>query len=437
MLNKSYQQRLEHDLEGWVKNGWVDRQNTGAILADAARGSSSTKIPAIIGILGAILLAAGVVLFVSANWQEISKLTRLLLLLAAMWFTFVVTVWLKRTSHDYLLEAILFLGAAIFGANIILIAQLYHIDNHYPDGLLFWAVGTLLITLFLRSRATLVLAFCLIVSWASIEILEFAQHPFWPFLPVWLIAAGLAYWLSFRFAIHLAFLSFMAWFFSSIDLLIKWSGFSDSETGGLIVLFLLTSFIYGLVMERKNSPLSLGFGDALAHYAISGLLLIVFFFQVETIEFDGWPATLPFVILAGFAAVLVLGTFIARSQKIFNLTDTALFLGFSTWFILSWFIPALNHLWLQAAIYLGLTIWLLIFGQKQYDKLLVILALIAFGCQVFYLYMETLGTLLDTSVFFLLGGVLLISLALGLEMLRRYLERTRDPQDSRSQEVAS
>lgn len=49
------------------------------------------------------------------------------------------------------------------------------------------------------------------------------------------------------------------------------------------------------------------------------------------------------------------------------------------------------------------------------------MALTAFGAEVLYIYAKTMGNLLDTSLFFLVGGVLLIVLAIGLEKLRRAL----------------
>ena len=424
-MSNRYQQRLKGDLERWVTKGWVQRQYAGDILNDAARAAPSSKIPMIVGILGAILIAAGVVLFVSANWQEMSKLARLVLLMGAMWFTFAIAVWLNRTSHKYMLEAVLMLAAAIFGANIMLIAQLYHIDNHYPDGIALWGTGSLLTALFLRSRAALVLAFGLIVWWAGSEILDFGRNPFWPFLPVWAVAAVTTWFLSFRFGLHLAFLSLMAWLISSLEKLFKLFNLGDNESVALMVLFLLVMFIYGLLMHRKNPPLSLGFGRALARYGISGFMLLAFATQSMSLKDEGWPAIIPFIFLAILAAAVIAGAVWARMQKIFSSLDMVLFLAFSIWFSVALFIPALFNVWLQAAIFLALAIWLLMYGQTSDDRGLVVIALLAFGIEVIYLYVETLGSLLDTSVFFLLGGVLLVALSFGLETFRRFLKRAR------------
>ncbi len=423
MAKKTYQQRLKSDLPRWVNRGWVQPEHTSAILADAASTAPSSRVPMIVGILGAILLAAGVVLFVSANWQEMSKLTRLGILMAAMWLTFAVAVWLNRTTHKYLLEAVMLLGTAIFGANIILIAQIYHIDNHYPDGFLFWAAGALLVTLLLKSRAALILAFGLIIWWAGSEIIDFSKNPFWPFLPVWAIAAALTYWLSLRFGLHLAFLSLMAWIIASLDQLVKLLGLTDNEIAILLVLLPLVIFVFGLVAAHKNRPWTLGFGRALSNYGIITFLLISSITQVIPRELQVAPGTIPLIAILAIGALILLAAIINLRNKVFSLMDFGLFLGFAIWYSLIWFYPIPGRIWLPAAVFLGLAIWLLTFGQKRDDQLLVIVALIAFGGEVLYLYVETLGTLLDTSLFFLLGGVLLIVLSFALETFRRFLSR--------------
>ncbi len=423
MTKLTYQQRLKSDLGRWVQNGWVQPEHTNAILKDARSSASTSKVPMIVGILGAILLAAGVVLFVSANWQEMSKLTRLGLLMGALWVTFAIAVWINRSSHKYLLEAILLLGAIIFGANIILIAQIYHIDNHYPDGILVWAAGALLVTLLLKSRAALILAFGLIIWWAGAEIIDFGKNPFWPFLPVWAIAAGLTYWLSLRLGLHLAFLSLIAWIIASLDKLVKLLGLTDNEIAIILVLLPLVIFVYGLVATYKNRPWTLSFGRALSNYGIITFLAVSSLTQVIPRQLQVAPGAIPLVVIMIIGALIVLAAVINLRNKVFSPLDFGLFLGFALWYCLIWFYPIPGRIWLPAAVFLGLTIWLLAFAQKREDQLLVTVALIAFGGEVLYLYIETLGTLLDTSLFFLLGGVLLVALSFALETFRRYLKR--------------
>jgi len=238
------------------------------------------------------------------------------------------------------------------------------------------------------------------------------------------VAGFAAYWLSFRFGLHLAFLTLMSWTIASLDELVKLLNLEDAEIAGLLTISMATLFIYGLIIKRKNSPWSLGFGGALATYGMLGFLTLALFSQGLDGKSQSLPTIIPLSFLTILFCIVLFGAIQTFRQKILSPTDVVLFLLFTIWFTLVWFIPPLHHLWMLAAVILGLSIWLLTLGQSRNDNILVAIALLVFGGEVIYLYAETLGSLLDTSVFFLLGGVLLIGLAFGLEMLRRYIEKS-------------
>ena len=40
-------------------------------------------------------------------------------------------------------ETVFFLGCLLYGAGIWLVAQAFHINSHYPDGVWWWAIGVL------------------------------------------------------------------------------------------------------------------------------------------------------------------------------------------------------------------------------------------------------------------------------------------------------
>ncbi|HCX69533.1 MAG TPA: hypothetical protein DHK64_18950 [Rhodobiaceae bacterium] len=75
--------------------------------------------------------------------------------------------------------------------------------------------------------------------------------------------------------------------------------------------------------------------------------------------------------------------------------------------------------WIYAALFLALSAWLVSYGMSRDSRFAVNFAFVAFGAEVLYLYFETMGTLLDTALFFALGGVLLIAGSLVMERMRR------------------
>ena len=78
-----------------------------------------------------------------------------------------------------------FLGGLMYGASIMLIAQIYHIGEHFPDGIFWWALGVLPLALLLRSNLIMALATALAYLWFFVE----AGMGFYPLLfPLFLLA---------------------------------------------------------------------------------------------------------------------------------------------------------------------------------------------------------------------------------------------------------
>jgi hypothetical protein len=65
-------------------------------------------------------------------------------------------------------------------------------------------------------------------------------------------------------------------------------------------------------------------------------------------------------------------------------------------------------------IVIGAALWAINNGQTGPQRVGKTTGLAAFGIEIIYLYVVTLGTLLDTALAFLVGGVLFIALAYGL-----------------------
>jgi uncharacterized membrane protein len=79
------------------------------------------------------------------------------------------------------------------------------------------------------------------------------------------------------------------------------------------------------------------------------------------------------------------------------------------------------------AIVLVAAVWAVALGQRDTMGVAKSIGLLALGAEVIYLYGVTFGTLMDTAVAFLFGGVLFIVLAWGLYRLDRRLARRATP----------
>jgi len=123
-------------------------------------------------ILGAILLACGVVLFVSAHWDELGRGGRFALVLA-MVAVFHVAGGLTRDKYYGLGTALHAVGTVATGAAIALTGQIFNMDEHWPAAVLMWALAALAGWALLRDQAQQTLALLLMPAWM---LSEFAYY---------------------------------------------------------------------------------------------------------------------------------------------------------------------------------------------------------------------------------------------------------------------
>jgi uncharacterized membrane protein len=124
---------------------------------------------------GAIVVGLGVILLIAYNWDDIPKAGKLALVFVALIAAHVTGIRLLRRDgwQPKLGEALVLLGTMIFGAGIWLVAQVYNIDEHYPNGFLFWALGALGMAWAIRSTAHGLVAVVLLVIWGGCETFGF------------------------------------------------------------------------------------------------------------------------------------------------------------------------------------------------------------------------------------------------------------------------
>lgn len=139
---------------------------------------------------GAIVIGLGVILLFAYNWEDIPKLGKLALVFAAVIGSHAAAIRLlaKDGWQPKLGEALAAFGTMFYGAAIWLIAQIYNIDEHYPNGFLFWALGALAMAWAIRSTANGLMAVILLTIWGSCETFDFRSLHAGALL---LIAAGL------------------------------------------------------------------------------------------------------------------------------------------------------------------------------------------------------------------------------------------------------
>ncbi|MCK4709222.1 MAG: DUF2157 domain-containing protein, partial [Gammaproteobacteria bacterium] len=135
--------------------------------------------------LGYLFIGLSVIVLIGENWDDIPRAARMGSLIG---LTLLCNgIGLNAWRQDKVDVSILwfFLGGLMYGASIMLIAQIYHIGEHFPDGIFWWALGVLPVALLLRSNLIMALAITLAFTWFFVE----AGLGFYPLLfPLFLLA---------------------------------------------------------------------------------------------------------------------------------------------------------------------------------------------------------------------------------------------------------
>lgn len=350
-----YKAKLERDLARWQQKGLIDGALADDLRKDVEAQPSRVSLPGILATLGAVLLAFAAMTFVAANWQEMSKLLRLAILFGALWAAYGSAWFLQRADMRFLSEAAILLASGLFGANIMLIAQIYHIDGNPPDAVLMWAVGVLIGGVVLQSRAALALSVLLFALWSWWQVTQDRGGVHWPYLIGWAACAIPILWLRWRPGFHLQMIALSAWVIGLGYLLEDWGLFGTEHAQPLVVALGLGTAATGVAVRRALDQ-SLDFGGPVVVYglavAFAGLLALQF---VEDTSAAG-------------LAILAVAT-------------------------------------------LALVIGALFYGVQSDNAGLTRVAYLLFCIELLALYFKTLGTLLDTALFFMIAGLIVIALA--------------------------
>jgi uncharacterized membrane protein len=142
----------EGHLDRWTNAGLLDADSAGRIRAWETVQSRSQGLswPVRIALaFGAILLAAGVLLFVSAHWDELSPAGRMSLLVATLAVLHGSGAAVAR-RFEGLSVALHAVGSVALGAAIALAGQIFNLNEHWPAAVLLWAIGCALAWLLLK-----------------------------------------------------------------------------------------------------------------------------------------------------------------------------------------------------------------------------------------------------------------------------------------------
>ncbi|WP_333793882.1 DUF2157 domain-containing protein [Hyphomicrobium sp.] len=344
-----YRKRIDRDLARWREAGWISSDGEAAIRGDLDKGGArGIGLANVLAVLSAVLIGFAVMSFVAANWQALPRIARLGMLIATLWASYGIAWALARRGMSGFADAAVLLGVAVFGGSIMLISQMYHMHGSPADAVLLWGSGALLAGVALRSNPSLAFAMVLAVYWGISEAVRI-DGVFWLFLVPWALISAAFLWQRWWPGLHLSALG-LAGFVISLGYLMN-----EGAAHGLVVAVGLAVMAFAIAGERVRPDLHaawrLGLNYGLV-VALAGLLAL---------QFHDDPQLDMFILLAVLTLMLLIAAIV-------------------------WGLRSLN----RGALWLG-------YG--------------GFSIEVLAVYVRTVGTLLNSALFFLVTGLIVSGLA--------------------------
>lgn len=413
---------LAKECADWVKDSLISEDQAEKICdrygINYQQASEQTYGYAVLVGLGYLFIGLAVITLLSANWEDIPRAVRmsglLLLTFSAHLYAF------KKYKDGQTPSAIglFFLGSLFYGASIMLIAQIYHIDEHYPNGILWWAIGVLPLGLLLESSLLISLTMALAFVWFFVE----SGLNYYPVLfPLFLAVLG---WHVFKVKqSYLLFLSFVIGIGLYLEYTLSWwmAGGYEFHFGIENIVFVIGLFIayHGFskwLMNRADQKL-IDYGTVLGlwtlRFMIFSLLLLSFeWLWEEFIEAD-WLNTSSTLFLAVISSVIGVGFSFTANRQFHSTLSFALLYIIGVFMVMqiSDDIYALYFQIVTNIVLIIAGIWLIIKGIKESVTHYFFLGVSTILATGLLRYMDLVGDYIGASILFIIFAVILLSAA--------------------------
>ncbi|MBF0344620.1 MAG: DUF2157 domain-containing protein [Nitrospirae bacterium] len=390
MSEGGFTERLAKETQTWVSDGIITAEQKELILNryERAGSESSDRFITTISIMGAVLVGVGVILFVASNWDKIPSWGKLFLIYAVLVITYGAGFFLRYEKGNFpkVGGALIFLGSIIFGAGIFLIAQIYNVSSHYPNGMLMWGIGVLPLAYIARLKSILTLTLIDIIVWMTMEA-SFHVHGLYNpnvYVPL-LFIAGATLW--------------------EMGLIHRDVKTLRALSAPYTIIGMLTTFFTAYILTFSISFSMLFSGHTVFYIAIFAVFVIT---QAAGIVVTGWDRERLYERVSLTGTLMLVFAFVIVNALFFKSSHTAVLnRGYLTLGV-----NVVFAIWIVATIYIGYV--------RQYQPY-VNIGLLFFVLDVVARYFDFFWRLLPRSLFFVIGGMLLLFGGIMLEKRRRRL----------------
>lgn len=124
----------------------------------------------VLTLLGMLFIGLALITVIGANWDTIPRGARLSGLVLLTAGSHIAGIWHHLRDRRVWATGLFLFGNISYGASIILIAQIYHLGKHMPDGIFWWALGSLPFGLLLRNSLLVSFSGALALLWFYLEV---------------------------------------------------------------------------------------------------------------------------------------------------------------------------------------------------------------------------------------------------------------------------
>lgn len=385
---KTFEERLRIESSEWVGDGLLTEAQRASLLARYSESAGGGRFVAILALIGGGLFLAGICLLISANWQDISDWVKLGGLIALLVGAYVTGWRLKIAPGGYSKtgDAFFMLGAGLFMAGIALVSQIFHLNSRPATGVFVWWLGIVAVPWLVRSKGA-----------QAVSLLAFLV------------------WLGMEFSMRGSWLSLMP-------------GGQYSEDGIRLVAIMtvlgLAVWLAGLALRDTRHDTFASLHEKWGALIVCvGLYLLGFLRHIWEWRSDSSPVQFaPVALVAGLVLLAGWGAWRASRREVLSLA--------------SWFVAALvpvgavlagwnpgDHGWLWSAwswtALFVLNVFMVRTGLATGREGWVNLGLGFIAVNIITRYFDLFGTMLEGGVFFVVSGIIVLTLGIYLERKRR------------------
>jgi len=263
---------LAGEIDQWSRDGIITAEQGARI-----RARYPEAVPAVSwGLVvfsgfGAVIVGLGVILLLAYNWDDIPKFGKLALVFGSTIAAHAAGVRLRAKEgwRSQLGEALSLLGSVLFGAGIWLIAQVYNIDEHFPNGFLCWGLGALALAWAMDSILQGLLAVVVLTFWGCAEVVGFGTSNDWSWVLIALGAGAMAVRRKSTLLLTVVLAALYV-------LILNNAGHWDAEAGAFMAAMALSVLLLAVRLLAAGGRLWPGAIKTLTFFGIAGFLICSF-----------------------------------------------------------------------------------------------------------------------------------------------------------------